>query len=218
MSTNSYQGDVTIIGAGISGITAALELLDAGNSVILIDRDKPNRFGGLAKESFGGMFFVNSPQQKRTGIKDNTELALSDWHSFAQFDKDEHWGVKWAEKFVNSTNEVYRWVTKYKIKFFPVIHWVERGLFYRGNSVPRFHMVWGTGYEIIDRLEQALKDHRNKNKLTILFEYKVDDFLFENGKVTGVIGTSEKDGNKFQVNSESTIIASGGINGDIEAK
>jgi predicted oxidoreductase len=216
MNQTSYNADITVVGAGIAGISATLELLDAGKTVLLIDRDSEERFGGLAKESFGGMFFVNSPLQKRLGIKDNKNLALADWNSFAEYDKNEEWGKKWSVSFVNSTEEIYKWVTKYGIKFFPVVHWVERGLAVHGNSVPRFHMVWGTGFEIIEKLNYAIKNHKNKANLKILFNHKVEDLIFFDNKVKGVKGISEKENTSFQTESQFTIIASGGLNGNID--
>ena len=141
---NKYTSDVVIVGGGIAGITAAIELLNLDKKVILFDRDKEENFGGLAKESFGGMFFVDTPQQRRAGIKDTPELALKDWHAVANFSEDDVWPKKWAETYVyNCKAQVYEWLKREGIKFFPVVNWVERGLFTPGNSYPRFHIVWG---------------------------------------------------------------------------
>ena len=135
------RSDVLIIGGGIAGIATALDLLDGGKSVLLLDRDEEGAFGGLARESFGGMFFVDSPEQRRQGIRDSAELALRDWHSFAEFGAEDDWPKAWAEAYVTRcTAHVYRWVRRFGVSFLPVVNWVERGEFRPGNSVPRFHV------------------------------------------------------------------------------
>ena len=127
----SYKADAVIVGGGIAGIAAAIELLNEGQKVILIDRDVEAELGGLAKWSFGGMFFVDSPLQRRAGMKDSVELALRDWHSVADFAEDDILPKLWAEQYVNMcTEHIYGWLTKqHGTKFFPVVHWVERGLY-----------------------------------------------------------------------------------------
>ena len=217
MQETSYKTDVVVVGGGLAGIVAAYELLDKNKKVILIDRDVPERFGGLAKESFGGMFFVNTPQQRFSGFKDSTELALKDWHSYAGFTENDKWPALWAEQYVNfCKDEVYMWLRKLGIRFFPIVHWVERGLEQPGNSVPRFHMVWGTGQGLIKTLVNRLSHHTNNAGLTKLFRHKVTDIEVSNGSVNGVSGINETDGNVFQVDSEFVVIATGGIGGSIK--
>ncbi len=216
MVKNTYQANTIIIGGGISGISAAIELLDANKKVIIIERDFEKNFGGLAKESFGGMFFVDSPQQRFSKIKDNVAQAKKDWFSFAEFDQNEIWGKKWANEFLESTEKVYQWLKSKKVKFFPVVHWVERGLDQHGNSVPRFHMVWGTGYGLIEALLNHLKSHPNYKNLQVLFQHKADDFKIENGKITGIAGVNEKDNTSFICQADNFIVATGGINGSME--
>ena len=140
MKSKEYQYDVVIIGGGIAGISTAIDLLDSGKRVLIIDRDTEENFGGLAKESFGGMFFINSPQQRFSRIKDRVEQAKKDWFSFAEFDEDEYWGKQWAESFIESTDKVYKWVTEKGVRFFPVVHWVERGCFVPETQLPVF--IW----------------------------------------------------------------------------
>lgn len=126
----TYRSDVLVVGGGIAGITTALGLLDSGKSVVLLDRDEDAVFGGLARESFGGMFFVDTPEQRRMGVRDSTELALRDWFSFGEFGADDHWPKAWAQAYVNRcTQDVYHWVRQHGIGFFPVVNWVERGSF-----------------------------------------------------------------------------------------
>jgi uncharacterized protein len=212
-----YRGEVLIVGAGIAGIATALELLDSGKSIVLLDRDEAEAIGGLARESFGGMFFVDSPEQRRQGMRDSTDLALRDWHSFAEFGPDDALPKAWAETYVHRcTPDVYRWVRKHGVGFFPVVNWVERGEFLPGNSLPRFHMVWGTGQELADRLIAALRCHPNAAKLTFRFGQRVEHLLLENGRVCGVQGVEEKSGIPFEAHAEHVVVATGGINGDLD--
>ncbi len=216
MKKQHYQADIAIIGGGIAGIVTALELLNTGKSIALFDRDTEDRFGGLAKESFGGMFFIGSPQQKFSGIKDHVEQAKKDWYSFAEFEENEFWGKKWADAFLESTQEIYHWLSKRKIKFFPVVHWVERGLFKPGNSVPRFHMVWGTGHGLMEALIRDLHTHPNKKNLQLHFRHFVQDFQLEQGQITALEGTDENTQEHFICSAGNIVVATGGINGCME--
>ena len=216
MIKNTYLTHTAIIGGGISGITAAIELLDANKKVIIIERDFEKNFGGLAKESFGGMFFINSKQQRFSKIKDSVEQAKKDWFSFAEFEDKEVWGKKWANAYLESTHNIYKWLSSKKIKFFPIVHWVERGLFQPGNSVPRFHMVWGTGHGLMEAIVNHLKSHPNYNNLQVLFEHKAEDFIIENRKTTGFNGLDEKNQESFVCKAENIIVATGGINGNMQ--
>ena len=120
-----YRSDVLIIGGGIAGITVALDLLEGGKSVLMLDRDEESVFGGLARESFGGMFFVDSPEQRRQGIRDSQALALRDWLSFAQFSESDRWPRAWAEAYVErATPDIHGWVRKHGVSFLPVVNWV----------------------------------------------------------------------------------------------
>jgi len=207
---------VVIIGGGIAGIATAIDLLDSNKKIIIIERDIEKNFGGLAKESFGGMFFVNSPFQRFSKINDSESQAKKDWFSFAEFDKNEIWGKKWANEFIESNQKVYDWIRSKKVKFFPVVHWVERGLDIPGNSVPRFHMVWGTGHGLIEALLNHLKSHPNYNNLQVYFQHKAEDFEIENNKIVAINGINEKNQTHFNIKAENFVIATGGINGNIE--
>lgn len=213
----SYRAEVLIVGAGIAGISAALDLLDAGKAVVLLDRDERAALGGLAKESFGGMFFVDSPQQRRQGIRDSAELALRDWCSFAQFGANDHLPRAWAERYVSRcTADVHDWVHMLGVRFFPVVNWVERGEFVPGNSVPRFHMVWGTGHGLAQKLIDALLHQRHAGRLKLLFGHRVERLLLQDDAVSGAQGVREQDGVPFEVQAEQIVVASGGINGDLD--
>lgn len=218
MPNKKYQADVVVVGGGLAGIITAIELLNANKKVLILDRDTAANLGGLAKWSFGGMFFVNSQEQRRQGIKDSTELALDDWFSYAEFEEDEYWGKKWAEQYIHfSTPYGHRWLKKHGIKFFFVLNWAERGLFVRGNSVPRFHMTIGTGWGLTHQMIHVLKNHpKATTHLQIICEHRVSDIIYQNNTIKGVRGTQEKNGAEFEASADVVVVATGGINGSIE--
>jgi uncharacterized protein len=206
--------DVLIIGGGIAGIATALDLLEGGKTVALLDRDAESAFGGLARESFGGMFFVDSPEQRRQGIRDSAELAFSDWQSFAEFGSGDRWPRAWAEAYVRRcTADVYQWVRGFGVSFLPVVNWVERGEFRPGNSVPRFHVAWGTGKGLAEALIGALRGHRNVSRLTLRFNQRVERLSMRAGKIDGAEGVDEITGVPFEAKADRVVVAAGGING-----
>lgn len=214
---HQYKSEIIIVGGGLSGLVAAIELLDAGKKVLILDRDVASELGGLAKWAFGGMFFVNTKHQHRNGIQDSVDLALRDWFSYAAFDEDEYWGKKWAEQYVHlCTDHGYHWLRQNGLDFFRVLNWTERGLNHDGNSVPRFHMVWGTGWELVMVLKQKLLSHKNAKNLSLQFGHRVLDILTNAQGVIGVSGKLEKSNEPFSAMGEVVIVATGGINGSIE--
>lgn len=217
MHTNTHQSDIAIIGGGIAGIVTALHLLDSNQRIILFDRDTPAHFGGLAATAFGGMALVNTPLQKKKKINDSPELALHDWHSFAQFSAEDYWPRKWAEHYVHhSLDEVYHWLISLGLRFMPAVNWVERGLYTPGNSVPRYHVLWGTGYGLIQILLAQLNAHPNRKNLQLCFHHHVTELIYQNNAVTGCMGIAEEDNKPFTVSANVVIAASGGISGNIE--
>src|SRR5450755_768122 len=143
------SADAIVIGAGLAGLVAANELADAGKTVMLLDQEPEASLGGQAFWSLGGMFLVNSLEQRRTGIRDSLDLALADWMGTAGFDRaEDFWPRKWAESYVDfAAGEKRSWLLERGIRFFPVVGWAERGGYNAtgpGNSVPRFHIAWGT--------------------------------------------------------------------------
>jgi predicted oxidoreductase len=212
-----YSADVIVIGAGIAGVTAAIELLNRGRRVLLLDRDTEENMGGLAKESFGGIWFAGTPLQKRYGIRDGAQQGLRDWHAFAEFGPDDHWPRAWAEAYVHRANEeIYDWLRGIGVQFMPMPLWVERGLHTPGNSVPRWHIVWGTGYELQVVLNAHLLSRPNRDRLDLRFEHCVESLIVANGRVTGCRGRLEGSDDEFEANAENVVIASGGINGNLE--
>ncbi len=217
MQSLTYQSEIIVVGGGLAGVVTALELLDHGKKVLLIDRDEAGNFGGLANWAFGGMFFVNSKHQQRVGIKDSYELALHDWLSAAEFSEEDHWPRRWAKHFIHHSTETgYHWLREKGVNFFPAIHWVERGLYQPGNSVPRFHLTWGTGYGLVQTLIGHLNKHPKRDQLQLLFGHRVHEILVENQQVKGVSGIQEKEGTAFTARAEVVVVATGGINGSIE--
>jgi hypothetical protein len=212
-----YQSDVVVIGAGIAGVAAAIDLLDRGRRVLLLDRDAEENMGGLAKESFGGIWFAGTPLQKRYGIRDGAEQGLRDWHAFAEFGPEDHWPRAWAEAYVHRANEeIFDWLKRIGVEFMPMPLWVERGLYTPGNSVPRWHIVWGTGHELAVQLNRHLLAHPRRSLLELRFDHRVESLVTSNGRVTGCRGALEGMGVEFEAKGESVIVASGGINGDLE--
>lgn len=211
-----YRAEVVVIGGGIAGLAATLDLLDHGRDVVLLDRDDEVQFGGLAKESFGGLFFVDSHEQRRSGIRDSKALALADWSSFAEFDHDDDLPRRWAETYIERCiPDVHEWLHAFGIRFLPLPLWVERGDRCRGNSVPRFHMVWGTGQELAGRLVAAIEAHPHGRRLTLKFGHRVETLLREGGRICGCAGVGERDGVPFEARAAHVIVATGGINGDL---
>ncbi len=210
----SYQTEIVIAGGGLAGIVAACEALDQGRRVLLIDKDTREKFGGLAKESFGGVHLAGTPHQRRLGIRDSPELAWRDWQSVADYQSDDRWPRAWGQFYCeNSIEYIFEFLDRRKIAFLPLVNWAERGLYGPGNTVPRWHIAWGTGHEIIHRLLQALEAHPRKRNLELLFDTEVSGIELANGRATGVFGRSLRGGDEIQVRAEHVVIASGGICG-----
>jgi predicted oxidoreductase len=216
MADATYRADVAVVGGGIAGIVTALQLLDEGLSVVMLDRDDRESLGGLAKWSFGGIFLVDSREQRRLGFKDDPDLALQDWLRAGELDPTDEWPVRWARAFVDGVaDDVDDWLRRLGVRFFPVVHWVERGGHAAGNSVPRFHMVWGTGDRLIEVLVGRLMEHPRRVHLSFHFRHRVTDVELANGRVAGVTGTNEADGTLFRADAQSVVVAAGGYSGNI---
>ena len=217
MTNQTYKSDVVIVGGGIAGIVSAIELLDQNKKVLILDRDDEENLGGLAKWSFGGICMIDTPEQKRMKIDDSPDLAIKDWTSFAEFEEDAFWPKKWAEFYTQNTLEyIYHWLKDRGVSFLAMVNWPERGLFKPGNSVPRWHITWGTGQGLMDALITHMNEHPNRKNLTIRYNHKVEDLETTEGKVTGCHGVIETDQSKFRADSGAVIIAAGGICGDLD--
>lgn len=214
MSDFAYKVDTLVIGAGLAGICTALELLNNGRSVLLLDACEQQRLGGQAKEAFGGMLLNNTPEQRRNGIADSSELFWQDWQQAAQFQPNSLWAQRWAQAYCeHNRSEIYDWLQGYGIGFFPVVQWPERGNYADGNSLPRYHIAWGCGQGVVRSLLQALHNHANAKLLRCLFVHKVSALDYRDNRVVGCHGT-QPDG-AFSVQADNTVICAGGINGNL---
>ncbi|MEU0694176.1 FAD-binding dehydrogenase [Streptomyces niveus] len=228
----AYDADVIVIGAGLAGLVATAELVDAGRSVILLDQEPEASIGGQAHWSFGGMFLVDSPEQRRLRVKDSRELALQDWLGTAGFDRDEdHWPRKWAEAYVDfAAGEKRSWLRERGVRFFPVVGWAERGGYGargHGNSVPRFHITWGTGPGVVEPFERKVREGVAKGLVTFRFRHRVTGLGATAGAVDTVTGevlepsdaergtaSSRVTAGAFELSAQAVIVTSGGIGGN----
>jgi predicted oxidoreductase len=209
--------DIVIIGAGVAGLVAAYECLERDRSVTIVDRHSAENVGGLARTAFGGMALVGTPLQSRMGIKDTPELALRDWRSFAEFSDADVWPKQWAEAYVEQSAErVFHWLRGKGLRFMPAVNWVERGNFVPGNSVPRYHILWGTGLGLVERFANLLSTHKNHKKLQYVFGCRVDDLTVADGRVAGCRGVIEATGEEREFLGNHTMVATGGINGNLK--
>jgi predicted oxidoreductase len=228
------HADVIIIGAGLAGLVAAAELADAGRRVLIVEQEPEQSLGGQAFWSFGGLFLIDSPEQRRMGIRDSYDLAYSDWMGTARFDRPEdHWSRKWAEAYLAFAAEEKRtWLTTQGVRFFPVVGWAERGganAFGHGNSVPRFHVVWGTGPGVLAPFLRRVQAAAAHGLVQFKFRHQVRELTLERGQVVGVRGdelapstvargqaSSRTPVGEFALRAQAVIVASGGIGGNHE--
>jgi predicted oxidoreductase len=230
--------DAIVVGAGLAGLVSTLELLRSDHTVLLLDRCHPQELGGLAREAFGGMFMVDSPEQRRSRIHDDERLALEDWLRIADFDAQDVWPKRWAEQYVTrARDDVGAWLRQLGVRFFPVVNWAERGNFGDGNSVPRFHLTWGTGKALVQAVWGAIEAHPRRSALDLRLRSRVTGLISEGDRVVGCRVSTESGG---QLNAGETddglperaaqsdtegyevratkavVIAAGGIGGNLE--
>lgn len=214
ISPQVINSDVLVIGGGIAGIVTALESLRNGKTVTLVDRDTPERLGGLALWAFGGMALFDTPLQRKMGIHDSPERGLRDWIRFGELDESDSHSLDWAKYYVeNSRSEVYDWLKKEGINFAPAVNWVERGLYGEGNSVPRYHIVWGTSRELTRTMIAAMHKADKDGKLTLLHQHSITGLVQQNNTVSGAVGTNDVSGESVTFRAEHVVLATGGING-----
>jgi predicted oxidoreductase len=226
--------DVIVVGAGLAGLVAATELAAAGKSVVVLDQEAEQSLGGQAFWSFGGLFMVDTPEQRRFGIVDSYQLALEDWWGTAGFDRaEDYWPRRWAEAFVAfAAGDMRSWLHQQGMRWFPVVGWAERGGYGAvgpGNSVPRFHVTWGTGPGVLAPFVRRAREAERHGRLRFEFRRRVDELIVEAGAVVGVRGarleatqvergvtSSRVIAADFEQRAQAVIVAAGGIGGNLE--
>ncbi|MFI6416897.1 FAD-binding dehydrogenase [Streptomyces sp. NPDC050842] len=228
------QADVIVVGAGLAGLVAAHELTSRNRKVALVDQEGPANLGGQAFWSFGGLFLVDSPQQRRLRVKDSFELAWSDWQSSAGFDRlddEDSWAVRWARSYVEfAAGEKQSWLAGHGIGLLPTVGWAERGALRaggHGNSVPRFHVTWGTGPGVVEPFARYAHEAAAAGLLTFHHRHRVDELIVQGGTVCGVQGqllahdpaprgvaTSREETGPFELTAQAVILTTGGIGAD----
>ncbi|MCX7522197.1 FAD-binding dehydrogenase [Microbacterium sp. STN6] len=232
MPKSAPETDAIIVGAGLAGLVAASELLDAGKRVTLVEQEPRASLGGQAWWSFGGLFLVDSPEQRRLGVHDSIELARQDWFGSAGFDRDDDaWARRWAEEYLAfAAGEKRSWLRQKGVRFFPVVGWAERGGYTaggHGNSVPRFHITWGTGPGILAPFVRRVMEGVDAGQARILNRHRVDELIVESGAVVGVRGSVLADDDAlrgeasnrevvrdFELRAPAVAVTSGGIGGN----
>ena len=228
----SPEADAIIVGAGLSGLVAAAELVDAGRRVVIVEQEPAASLGGQAHWSFGGLFLIDSPEQRRMGVKDSLDLAKQDWDGTAGFDRDDdEWGRRWAEAYLEfAAGEKRAWLYEKGVRFFPVVGWAERGGYNaigHGNSVPRFHITWGTGPGVLAPFIARVKAGEAAGLVEFRHRHRVDELIVESGAVVGVRGaelaadaagrgepSNREVVGDFELRAGSVVVASGGIGGN----
>jgi uncharacterized protein len=226
------SSDAIVVGAGLAGLVTATELADRGKSVIILDQEPEASLGGQAFWSLGGLFMIDTPEQRRLGIKDSLELAYSDWMGSAQFDRTEdYWPKKWAENYLEfAAGDMRSWLKSLGFKWFPIVGWAERGGSYangHGNSVPRFHITWGVGPGVTEPFVKKLSEHVKNGLIELRFRHRCSEILTENRIVKGVSGeilaediagrgckTNRDVVGDFELYAPAIVVTSGGIGGD----
>jgi predicted oxidoreductase len=224
--------DVVVVGAGLAGLVAAAEVADAGKRVLLLDQEPEVSLGGQAFWSLGGLFMVDTPEQRLMGVHDCLDLALQDWFGSAQFDRPQDlWPRRWAEAYVHfAAGEKRSWLRQMGHRVFPVVGWAERGdgrADGHGNSVPRFHVTWGTGPGVVAPFERRVREHAAAGLIELRFRHRVDSLVTRDGAVTGVSGkvlepsgiergqpSSRVEVADFELTAQAVIVTSGGIGGN----
>ena len=219
------DADVIVVGAGLAGLVAAAEIADAGRRVIVVEQEPEQALGGQAFWSLGGLFLVNSPEQRRLGIRDSYNLALQDWMAAAGFDRDEdHWPRRWAEAYVAwAAGEKRAWLRAQGIRIFPIVGWAERAQ----NSVPRFHITWGTGPGVLEPFVRRVRSAEARGLVTFRFRHRVSELSLTAGVVSGVRGevlepaaimrgqaSSRNVVAEFSLSAGAVVVTSGGIGGN----
>lgn len=233
--TTPTNPDVIIVGAGLAGLVAAYEAQKSGLKVLILDQENRNNLGGQAFWSLGGLFYVGSPEQKLMGVKDSEELAWRDWENSAQYDdsNNDYWPRRWGREYVRfAATEKRDYLKALGLNVLPTVGWAERGsgdASGHGNSVPRFHLTWGTGPEVVRVFREPIEAAEAEGKVEFRFRHQVDELILENDAVVGVRGSvlepsdldrgvasSRKTVGEFELRARAVVVTSGGIGGNLD--
>ncbi|WP_353810114.1 FAD-binding dehydrogenase [Agromyces sp. SYSU T00194] len=224
--------DAIVVGAGLAGLVAASELAEEGRSVVIVEQEPEASLGGQAWWSFGGLFLIDTPEQRAMGVHDSLALAREDWYGSAGFDRDEDlWARRWADAYLEfAAGEKRAWLRERGVGFFPVVGWAERGgglASGHGNSVPRFHITWGTGPGVVEPFITRVRHAVHQGMAAARHRHRVDGLIVEDGRVVGVRGavlapsdaargeTSNRTvAGDFELRAPAVIVTSGGIGGN----
>ncbi|MGH3151078.1 MAG: FAD-dependent oxidoreductase, partial [Streptosporangiaceae bacterium] len=234
------DADVIVVGAGLAGLAATAELARAGRRVLLLDQEPESGLGGQAFWSFGGLFLVDSPEQRHLGVNDSRELAWQDWTGSAYFDRgaddpagEDYWAYRWAQAYVDfAAGEKRSWLHAMGMRWFPLVGWAERGGYLadgHGNSVPRFHVTWGTGPAVVAPFERRVREAEAAGRVGFRFRHRVDELTVTGGTVDGVrgavlepsdaargTGSSRTEAGQFELHAPVVIVCSGGIGANVD--
>ncbi len=228
------EHDAIVVGAGLAGLVATTELADAGKRVLLVDQEPEVSLGGQAFWSFGGLFLVDSPEQRRFRVKDSFELAWQDWQGTAGFDRrEDHWPRVVAEAYVHfATEEKREWLNGMGVRFLPNPGWPERGGYDAlgpGNSVPRFHITWGTGPGLLEPFIRRMRKAEEVGLITYAPRHRVDALTSSAGSIDGIRGarlepsgvergadSSRVEIEEFEARAQAVLVTSGGIGANFE--
>nr|WP_296773564.1 FAD-binding dehydrogenase [Rhodococcus sp. (in: high G+C Gram-positive bacteria)] len=232
------DADVIVVGAGLAGLVATAELADAGKRVVLLDQEPEQNLGGQAFWSLGGMFMIDTPEQRRMGVKDSPELAWQDWLGTATFDRgiddpagEDYWGYRWARAYLDfAAGEKRSWLHAQGVRWVPIVGWAERGGYLadgHGNSVPRFHLTWGTGPGVVAPFERRVREAAAQGLVRFAFRHRVDELTITDGVVDGVrgavlepssaergSGSTRTEVEEFELHASAVLVTAGGIGGN----
>jgi predicted oxidoreductase len=230
------NADVIVVGAGLAGLAATHELVAAGKRVALLDQESAANLGGQAFWSFGGLLMVDTPEQRRLGVRDSFDLAWQDWQGSAGFDRlddEDSWAVRWARAYVEfAAGEKRSWLAGLGMSWLPTVGWAERGSLRaggHGNSVPRFHVTWGTGTGVVAPFVSSVRRAAEAGLVTFHHRHRVDELIVAGGGVTGVRGkvlapdtasrgtrSNRAETAEFALSAPAVVVTTGGIGGDHE--
>ena len=188
------DADIIVVGAGLAGLVAAAEAADAGRSVIVLDQEGAASLGGQAWWSLGGLFLVNTPEQRhlgREGFRRPRAGRLAGLRGLRPSRGSLAPAVGEGVRRIRGRREARRGSRQQGIALFPIPGWAERGGYEvggHGNSVPRFHLVWGSGPGVLTPFVRRVTEHVRTGRIRLLYRHRVTALVRDGDDVTGVSG------------------------------